>query len=115
MEQAEAEAMWRRMMPHVPVESSAPDVVMAMAMDWAGPDMSMRDRRIVSLTCSAYVPGPGLENHLRAALLSGDLDEPMLREWTLHLRHYAGWPVGAHAARTLDSVVATLGEWNVGP
>jgi alkylhydroperoxidase/carboxymuconolactone decarboxylase family protein YurZ len=114
VERAEAEALFRRMMPHVPLGSVGDETIMEMAEDWASPAMSIRDRRLVSLTCTAYVPGPGLEAHLRAALLSGDFDEPTLREWTLHLRHYAGWPVGAYAARTLEHVISTMSEPTAG-
>jgi 4-carboxymuconolactone decarboxylase len=61
---------------------------------WAREGLSIRDRRLVTLTVLALMgKRDSLEGHLRAALKS-DLSYREVEELMIHLAHYAGWPVG---------------------
>ena len=102
--------MWREVMTTDPPQ--AVDAFMAMTRDhvfgevWSRPGLERRERRLVSLTCTAYAPGPALAIHVEAALASGDLDVPAVEEWLLHLAHYAGWPIAANAYTVTRPVLA---------
>lgn len=81
---------------------------------WTRPGLSVRDRRLISLTCvcSAGNPMP-IQQHMQAALASGDLSLEEMQEFVLHLAFYAGWPVAsvAHAAlRELSQARAANGD-----
>jgi 4-carboxymuconolactone decarboxylase len=60
---------------------------------WGRPGISRRERRIISLVCSAMsgAPGPTMV-HWKAALQVGDLTGAELGEVALHFALYAGWP-----------------------
>ena len=102
--------MWREVMGH-----DAPEAVtdfMTMTRDhvfgevWSRPGLERRERRLISLTCTAYAPGPALAIHVEAALATGDLDVAAIEEWLLHLAHYAGWPIAANAYTVTRPVIA---------
>lgn len=62
---------------------------------WAREGLSIRDRRLVTITVLALMlKKDSLETHLRQALASGDLDFTEVQETMIHLAHYAGWPTG---------------------
>jgi 4-carboxymuconolactone decarboxylase len=62
---------------------------------WAREGMSVRDRRLVTLTVLTMMgKRDALEGHLRVALSSGDLSFKEIEELMIHLAHYAGWPAG---------------------
>lgn len=66
------------------------------AQVWTRPGLSMRDRRLVSLTAAAYVASPpGYISHIEGALDSGDLSPDELWEWLIHFTSYAGYPKAA--------------------
>jgi 4-carboxymuconolactone decarboxylase len=60
---------------------------------WDRPGLSRRDRRFVTLACvaAAAVEVP-IEQHVYAALASGDLTREEMQEVVLHFAYYAGWP-----------------------
>jgi 4-carboxymuconolactone decarboxylase len=60
---------------------------------WDRPGLSRRDRRFVTLACvaAAAVEIP-IEQHVYAALASGDLTREEMQEVVLHFAYYAGWP-----------------------
>lgn len=63
---------------------------------WSRPALSVRERRLVTLTILACLGHePTLKLHLNAARRSGDLSDTEIDELLLHLAHYAGWPVAA--------------------
>ena len=63
---------------------------------WSRPGLSVRDRRLVTLTIiSCLGHETALKLHLGAAMRSGDLSDAEIDELMLHLAHYAGWPVAA--------------------
>lgn len=63
---------------------------------WARPGLTNRDRRLLLV---GYLVGRGLHDvidlQLDAALGNGELSPDELREITIFLTHYAGWPSGA--------------------
>jgi 4-carboxymuconolactone decarboxylase len=60
---------------------------------WDRPGLSRRDRRLITLACvgAAAVEEP-VQQHVYAALASGDISREEFRELVLHFAYYAGWP-----------------------
>jgi len=60
---------------------------------WDRPGLSRRDRRWITLACvgAAAVDVP-IEQHVYAALASGDVSREEMQEFVLHFAYYAGWP-----------------------
>jgi 4-carboxymuconolactone decarboxylase len=60
---------------------------------WDRPGLSRRDRRWVTLACvgAAAVDEP-IQQHVYAALASGDISREEFQEFVLHFAYYAGWP-----------------------
>jgi 4-carboxymuconolactone decarboxylase len=74
---------------------------------WTRPGLSVRERRIVTITCvSAAVDVPAMDAHVYAALASGDITVEQLNEITLHFAVYCGWP----RASQLEQSVRT--QWH---
>jgi 4-carboxymuconolactone decarboxylase len=73
---------------------------------WGSPGLSWRERRIISMTCTAIsghtMP---LEVHIRGALKSGDFTVDELNAFSVHLAAYAGFPVGAGFVSALGRVL----------
>lgn len=64
---------------------------------WRRPGLSRRDRRWVTLTCVAAADAPQpIEEHVYAALNSGDLELEAMLEFVLHFAVYCGWPKASH-------------------
>jgi len=60
---------------------------------WTRPGLSRRDRRFVTLACVAAADADEpLEEHVYAALNSGDISITEMSETVLHFAVYAGWP-----------------------
>ena len=60
---------------------------------WSRPGLSRRDRRFVTLACVAAADAiEPLEQHVYAALNSGDISIVEMRETVLHFAVYSGWP-----------------------
>jgi 4-carboxymuconolactone decarboxylase len=60
---------------------------------WRRPGLSRRDRRLVTLACVAAADAPQpIEDHVYAALNSGDLDLEAMLELVLQFAVYCGWP-----------------------
>lgn len=72
---------------------------------WSRPGLSIRDRRLLLL---GALTAQGLtdvaEIQIGAALHNDELDEEQLREISLFLCHYVGWPLGTK----LDSVIGSV-------
>lgn len=64
---------------------------------WSRPGLSRRNRRWVTLTCvgAADAPRP-IDDHVYAALNSGDMTVDELLEFVLHFAVYNGWPKASH-------------------
>ncbi len=82
---------------------------------WTRPALSRRDRRFVTLPCVAAADADqSLEDHVYAALNSGDLSVTELRETVLHFAVYSGWPKASRFNGVVDAqwarVCAERGE-----
>jgi 4-carboxymuconolactone decarboxylase len=76
---------------------------------WDRPGLSRRDRRFVTLACvaAAAVEIP-IEQHVYAALASGDLTREEMQEVVLHFAYYAGWPRASGLEAAYYRAVARL-------
>ena len=73
---------------------------------WSRPALSVRDRRFVTIVCaSAAVDVPLMDEHVYAALVSGDFTVDQLNELTLHFAVYCGWPRASQLEMTVR------GQW----
>jgi 4-carboxymuconolactone decarboxylase len=69
---------------------------------WAAPGLSVRDRRLVTLTILVMVGNEmTLRLHFGAAMQSGDLGDEEIDAFIVHLAHYAGWPKAAIASQVV--------------
>jgi 4-carboxymuconolactone decarboxylase len=96
-----AEQTYRDVMTVDPPVSSTPleqaNLGFVFGQVWPRPGLSRRDRRWVTLACVAAADSPGpIEDHVYAALNSGDIALPELLEFVLQFAVYCGWPKGSH-------------------
>jgi 4-carboxymuconolactone decarboxylase len=64
---------------------------------WPRPGLSRKDRRWVTLTCVAAADAPQpIDDHVYAALNSGDIELEEMLEFILQFAVYCGWPKAAH-------------------
>lgn len=74
---------------------------------WTRPELSTRERRLVTIGVLAALGEPKLlEIQFRSALASGELTEDQLREMPVHLAHYVGWPLATHVNEAAERVIA---------
>ena len=72
---------------------------------WNRPGLSMRDKRIMTLTAVAALGNDALaEIQANAALANGEITETELKEMAIFLTHYLGFPLGSK----LDGVVSKV-------
>ncbi len=87
--------------PATPFQKASLDYVFGEV--WSRSGLSRRDRRWVTLTCVAAADAPGpIDDHVYAALKSGDIDLEAMLEFVLQFAVYCGWPKASH----LEMVVA---------
>src|SRR5947209_4680095 len=83
-------------MPDMPGEYFALTVDHLFGRIWTRPGLSMRDKRIMTLS---VVTALGLQDlsevQVNAALQNGELTEDELREMAIFLTHYVGFPLGS--------------------
>lgn len=73
---------------------------------WTRPGLSMRDKRIMTLTAVTAVGSRDLaEIQVNAALLNEELTEVELKEMAVFLTHYLGFPLGSALNGAVDTVV----------
>lgn len=73
---------------------------------WSRPGLSMRDKRIMTLTAVTAAGSRDLaEIQINAALLNGELSETELKEMAVFLTHYLGFPLGSALNGAVDTVV----------
>ncbi|MER6810253.1 carboxymuconolactone decarboxylase family protein [Spirillospora sp. NPDC000708] len=71
---------------------------------WSRPGLGRRDRRFVTLACVAAADAiTPLEEHVYAALNSGDVTITEMRETVLHFAVYAGWPKASRFNGVVDA------------
>jgi 4-carboxymuconolactone decarboxylase len=74
---------------------------------WTRPGLSMRDKRIMTLTAVTAAGRQDLaEIQVNAALLNEELDEVALKEAAVFLTQYLGFPLGSALNGTVDKVIA---------
>jgi 4-carboxymuconolactone decarboxylase len=74
---------------------------------WARPGLSVRERRLITLTMLiCFGNEMTLRLHFGAAMQSGDLTDEQIDELILHVAHYAGWPAAAVASQVVRQLRA---------
>jgi 4-carboxymuconolactone decarboxylase len=96
-----AEELFREVMTfdpspaQTPFEQATRDFVFGAV--WSRPGLSRRDRRWITLTCVAAADAPRpIEDHVYAALKSGDVTVAEMLEFVLQFAVYCGWPKASH-------------------
>ena len=87
---------------------------------WSRPGLSVRDRRLVTLTVLMGLGNEAtLKLHLGAAMRTGQLSDEEIDELVLHVAHYAGWPVAAVASQVVrqlrserDAAAKSFSTWH---
>ncbi|MDT5165334.1 MAG: 4-carboxymuconolactone decarboxylase, partial [Mycobacterium sp.] len=94
-------------MPDMPGEYFALTVDHLFGSIWARPGLSMRDKRIMTLS---VVTALGLQDlsevQVNAALQNEELTEEELREMAIFLTHYVGFPLGSKLNGVVERVSA---------
>jgi 4-carboxymuconolactone decarboxylase len=94
-------------MPDMPGDYFALTVDHLFGTIWSRPGLSMRDRRLMTLT---VVTAHGLKDlaevQVNAALENGELTEDELREMAIFLTHYLGFPLGSGLNGVIERVTA---------
>jgi len=92
-------------MPDVPGEFFALTVDHLFGTIWTRPGLSMRDKRLMTLTVVTALGIADLaEVQVNAALQNGELTEDELKEMAIFLTQYVGFPLGSK----LDGVVTKV-------
>jgi 4-carboxymuconolactone decarboxylase len=101
MPNAHAERIYRDVMtveaprPATPLEQAHLDFVFGEV--WSRPGLSRRDRRFVTLACVAAADAPApIDEHVYAAMNSGDIGLEAMLEYVLQFAVYCGWPKASH-------------------
>ncbi|HME50043.1 carboxymuconolactone decarboxylase family protein [Mycobacterium sp.] len=94
-------------MPDMPGEYFALTVDHLFGSIWTRPGLSMRDKRLMTLS---VVTALGLQDlaevQVNAALHNEELTEDELREMAIFLTHYVGFPLGSGLNGVIERVVA---------
>ncbi|MGE2688354.1 carboxymuconolactone decarboxylase family protein [Mycolicibacterium pulveris] len=73
---------------------------------WTRPGLSMRDKRIMTLTAVTAVGNADLaEIQANAALANGEMTEDELKEMAVFLTHYLGFPLGSKLDGAVSKVI----------
>jgi 4-carboxymuconolactone decarboxylase len=88
-----------------PLNEAARDFVFAEV--WSRPGLDRRTRRFITLACVCAARSPvAIRTYLNAALESGDIEEPELREFLLQFAVFQGFPKAVEAEAILNELVA---------
>jgi 4-carboxymuconolactone decarboxylase len=94
-------------MPDMPGEYFALTVDHLFGRIWTRPGLSMRDKRLMTLS---VVTALGLQDltevQVNAALQNEELTEDELREMAIFLTHYVGFPLGSGLNGVIERVTA---------
>ena len=94
-------------MPDLPGDYFALTVDHLFADIWSRPGLSMRDKRIMTLS---VVTASGLtdlaEIQVNAALHNAEMTEDELREMAIFITHYVGFPLGSTFNNVIEKVIA---------
>ena len=73
---------------------------------WTRPGLSMRDKRIMTLTVVTALGNSDLaEIQANAALANGEITEDELKEMAIFLTHYLGFPLGSKLDGAVSKVI----------
>jgi 4-carboxymuconolactone decarboxylase len=74
---------------------------------WSKPGLSMREKRLMTLSAVTAVGSQDLaEIQVNAALLNGEFTADELKDIAIFLTHYLGFPLGSALNGTVSKVVA---------
>ena len=74
---------------------------------WSRPGLSMRDKRLITLSVVTALGLPDLaEIQVNAALENGEMTSDELREMALFITHYVGFPLGSGFNGVVERVAA---------
>jgi 4-carboxymuconolactone decarboxylase len=94
-------------MPDMPGEFFALTVDHLFGTIWTRPGLSMRDKRIMTLSVVTALGQQELaEVQVNAALQNEELTEEELREMAIFLTHYVGFPLGSGLNGVIERVAA---------
>jgi len=94
-------------MPDMPGDYFALTVDHLFADIWSRPGLSMRDKRIITLSVVTALGLPDLaEIQVNAALHNEEMSADELREMAIFITHYVGFPLGSGFNNVVEKVVA---------
>jgi 4-carboxymuconolactone decarboxylase len=94
-------------MPDLPGDYFALTVDHLFADIWSRTGLSMRDKRLVTLSVVTALGLPDLaEIQVNAALGNQEMTEAELREMAIFITHYVGFPLGSTFNNVVEKVVA---------
>lgn len=94
-------------MPDMPGEYFGLTVDHLFGTIWTRPGLSMRDRRLMTLSIVTALNLPDTaEIQVNAALANGELTVDELREVAIFLTHYVGFPLGSVLNGVIEKVAA---------
>ena len=93
-------------MPDMPGDYFALTVDHLFADIWSRPGLSMRDKRLITLSVVTALGLPDLaEIQVNAALQNSELTAEELREMALFITHYVGFPLGSTFNGVVEKVI----------
>lgn len=94
-------------MPDQPGEYFALTVDHLFADIWSRPGLSMRDKRLITLSAVTAFGLPGLaEIQVNAALQNQEMTADELRQMAVFITHYVGFPLGSTFNNVVEKVIA---------
>lgn len=107
-------------MPDMPGDYFALTVEHLFGRIWTREGLSMRDKRLMTLSVVTALGQQELADiQVNAALANGELTEHELREMAIFLTHYVGFPLGSGLNSVIERVIArrakTAAEDTTGP
>lgn len=94
-------------MPNLPGDYFALTVDHLFADIWSRPGLSMRDKRIMTLSVVCALGLSDLaEIQVNAALANAEMTADELREMAIFITHYVGFPLGSTFNSVVERVVA---------
>lgn len=93
-------------MPDLPGDYFALTVDHLFADIWSRPGLSMRDKRLITLSVVTALGLPDLaEIQVNAALHNSELTAEELREMAIFITHYVGFPLGSTFNNVVEKVL----------
>jgi 4-carboxymuconolactone decarboxylase len=103
---------WPMQPPGSPLTEAARDFVFSEV--WSRPGLDRRSRRWITLACvCAAGSDVAMRTYMTAALNSGDISEPEMREFVLQFAVFQGFPKAATVEVLLGQIVADLASKKV--